>query len=159
MIQKGRKPSTEAIRADMESRGYFVTSEKIFGFISEAMRRPYKPPSEANVRAVGALLFEMAEAAKAGAEWESFKQRVGVKKLKAKRFDPARATTDSPAFALVLEYVRRRLTYKEAVAEFKATICHASDRQIESWIAQIKPRAEQVAIFTAALDAKVTETK
>jgi len=139
-----KKPdqSPEAFRTFFENEGMTVTEGKIFGFIDETMRSPYQPPSEENTKAAAALLFEMVQAAKYGQSWDQYKKRVGVRKAIDKGFDPSLVTIDDPAFGLIMAHLSGTYTYEETIELFAEHIYPASDRQIERWIAAIRPRVE-----------------
>lgn len=142
MKQKQPDQSPEVSRKYFEEQGYVVTPEKILSFIRDAVD-PNKMPSVESIRATGALIFEMIQAAKYGHSWEKYKKRLGVKKIPDKRFDPSLVTVDDPVFGLILANVKGVYSHSETVALFAEHVCPASDRQIERWIRSIRPRVEK----------------
>lgn len=144
--QKTPNQRPEVYRKDFEENyGITVTPEKLFRFmnaVTQNLGSGYQPPSEEDTKAAAAFLFELAQAAKYGDSWEPYKKRMGVKKIRDKMFDPKAATLDSPAFGIVISYVLGKITHAEAKSAFAENVQPASDRQIENWIAAIKPRVE-----------------
>ena len=74
---------------------------------------------------------------------QEFRRLMGVRKLRSKLFDPKNCPMDTPAWGVVEHYVRGRISHGEAVRLFQDEVCPASERQIESWIATMKPRVER----------------
>lgn len=77
-----------------------------------------------------------------------------ARKARAKLFDPQHATMGTPAWNVVEHYVRGKISHREAVDLFMNEIQPASRRQIESWIAAIKPRVEETVNFLDGLKPK-----
>jgi len=100
-------------------------------------------PADAMQAAV--MLWAIRRGIRAGDDMNvELRQLLKTKKAKHKRFDPNLAFIDSPAFGIVLEYVRGNIRHVDAVKKFNKEVCSASDRTIEKWIADIKPRAQAI---------------
>ena len=128
-----------------EEYGIEVTSEKIFRFINtitQNLDSDYVSPDSEDTKAAAAILFELAQAGKYGDSWDPYKKRIGVRKLRENKFDPMYVTLDSPAFRIVFSLVIGEVSYSEAKKLFAEQVEPASERQIENWIAAIRPNAE-----------------
>ena len=100
-------------------------------------------PADAMQAAV--MLWAIRRGVRAGDDMNVELHRLlGIKQAKYKMFDPDAAFIDSPAFHIVLEYVRGNIRHVDAKEQFAKKVCSASDRSIESWIAAIKPRAKAI---------------
>jgi len=104
-----------------------------------------QPVDPADAMQAAVMLWAIRRGVRGGDDMNvELRQLLQIKKAKHKMFEPNLAYIDSPAFGIVLEYVRGNIRHVDAVKEFKKEVCSASNRSIETWIADIKPRAQAI---------------
>ena len=137
----------EVFRRFFEDRGITVTQEAVLRFMNHAIEKPCQDQADEDARAVAALLFELVQAAKYGQSWDPFKRRLGLRKRRSNMFCPDAATIDSPAMGITLAWLQGELITKQAVSEFRQHVQPASDKQIQNWLEELKPRAQNLLDF------------
>ena len=117
-----------------------IEPEMILKFINDTTNR--RPTAPNHTMQAAALLAGLRQGLIAGDDvGKELRRLLRIKKSRSKIYDPSTAYMGTPEFVIVQQYVSEKIPHKEAVKQFNK-IHPASRRQIENWIAAIKPNVE-----------------
>lgn len=125
------------------SREGWRNREAIERFVKEAGRFPYRqPPDEEAVKAAGELLHYLIKDMIRGDDPKVRLGTLGYRKQRKVIYRPETEPVGTPEFEVVRRHENGEISYPEAVEAFRELI-PASDRQIEDWIARLRPHVKQ----------------
>lgn len=141
---------TQEMIAWLVENGYTpeIKPEAIHRFIAGTMKNEYVPHEDA--LQVAALLAALMDGVRSGDNMNAqLRQILQLRKKSSGRykFNPETAYPGSEAYEIVAQYVRDEIKHVEAIRKFEIEVIgdeyrFAENRQIERWIAIMKPRVE-----------------
>lgn len=131
-------------------------ADAIRRFIEIAGSRPYETPDDEAIKEAASFLWNTIYDVKKGHDPKRAFSSIGVKKVRTSKFNAEHAAIDTPEFEVVRRLVNNQLSYSEAKKHFQE-LRPASERQIENWIATIRPRAERVNRFLKTISGEASD--